>query len=307
MLEATLTAPDALHVQPESGIATLEMLHRARAQDAFLHGWRRTGADTFVLTGQWPARHPFFELMAGRRVDPLLVAETVRQSVHLVAHAGFGVPVGQAFVLQNMRYHCSPERLAVGADPTDLRVRVSIPGFGGRSRGTTEARIEIRLAEVTVAGGSIDFQVVSPGVYRRLRGGRTDLLSVRPTVPAVAAAAVGRSRDEDVLLSATSREREWLLRVDTEHRTLFQSPKDHVPGMLLLEAARQAATAVARPGAFAPWAADASFFNYVELTEDCLIQAQEVTDPATGEPAVRVTGRQGDRPVFEATLRGELG
>ncbi|MFI6341435.1 ScbA/BarX family gamma-butyrolactone biosynthesis protein [Streptomyces sp. NPDC050535] len=34
--------------------------------------------------------------------------------------------------------------------------------------------------------------------------------------------------------------RSWLLRLNTSHPTLFDHPQDHVPGMLLLEAARQA-------------------------------------------------------------------
>ncbi|MFE5580122.1 ScbA/BarX family gamma-butyrolactone biosynthesis protein [Kitasatospora sp. NPDC056531] len=303
MVEATLTAPDALHIQDESGIATLEMLHRTCAQDAFLHGWRKTASDTFVLTGQWPAHHRFFQLTAGRRVDPLLVAETLRQSVHLVVHAGYGVPVGHAFILQNIRFHCLPDRLAIGAGPVDLEVRISIPGYRSRDTRLFEAEIEIQLAGITVAGGGIDFQVVSPGVYRRLRGGRTGLASVRPTTPAVAAALVGRARSEDVLLSATPQEQTWQLRIDTGHKTLFQSPKDHAPGMLLLEAARQAATAVSQPGTFIPWAADASFFSYVELNEACSIQAHEFTDAATGKRAVRVTAHQSDRSVFQATLR----
>ncbi|WP_260845011.1 AfsA-related hotdog domain-containing protein [Streptomyces sp. SLBN-31] len=47
----------------------------------------------------------------------------------------------------------------------------------------------------------------------------------------------------DVVLSPLGQPHRWQLRVDTRHPVLFDHIVDHVPGMLLIEAARQAATA----------------------------------------------------------------
>ncbi|MDR3080901.1 MAG: adhesin [Streptomyces sp.] len=304
MVESSLVAPRTLLTDSTYGTATLEMLHRTRVEDAFLQQWRRTG-DTFVVAGRWPAHHAFFAPVADGRVDPLLVAETLRQSVHLVVHAGFGLPVGHASILQNMRFTCLADRLAVAGEATDVDVLVSIPGYENKGRRTAmmRAELEILCGGVTVAHAEFDFQTISPAVYRRLRAGRTEPVRVRPMTEGIPAAAAGRARAEDVLLSATPQELSWHLRVDTEHGTLFQSAKDHVPGMLLLEAARQAAHAACAPDTFVPWVLDASFHSYVEFGEACWIQAHELTDTALGERVVRVTGHQDNRLAFQATLR----
>ncbi|MCZ0971672.1 AfsA-related hotdog domain-containing protein [Streptomyces albulus] len=61
--------------------------------------------------------------------------------------------------------------------------------------------------------------------------------------------------------------------MNTAHPVLFDHPVDHVPGMLMVEAARQAARAVA-PHWSLPVALDCSFARYAELDAPCWVGAR---------------------------------
>jgi hypothetical protein len=74
--------------------------------------------------------------------------------------------------------------------------------------------------------------------------------------------------------------------------------------MVLLEAARQAATAVLDRPSILPLGLDCAFMRYVELDLPCLIDALRLPKAAPEDPeTVLVTGRQEGRPVFTSTLR----
>jgi hypothetical protein len=119
-----------------------------------------------------------------------------------------------------------------------------------------------------------------------------------PVPPGVPAADVGRALAADVVLAepAPGRTDRRRLRVDTAHPVFFDHPLDHVPGMLLLEAARQAAL-LQTGGERAPNAYDAVFHRYAELDEPLWIEAGE------GPPGeIQVRGIQGESTVFACTV-----
>ncbi len=122
-----------------------------------------------------------------------------------------------------------------------------------------------------------------------------------PLIPGVDPRLVGREDPKDVVLGPGDRPDRWQLRINTAHPTLFRRPNDHVPGMLLLEAARQAAMLATGDTAYLPAAMELSFSRYVELDSPCWIEAEVLTaaGPAT---AVRITGHQDGTPVFLCTL-----
>ena len=227
--------------------------------------------------------------------DPLLVAETVRQCGALLTHAEYEVPLGQAFVLQELRVTTRPEHLAVGAVPAEPVLDIAVTEVRRRGGRPTAIRYDadVRVGGERVGTGHVAVSWTSESVYRRLRGGRTpDTVSAVPLPPGLPPAAVGRALPADVVLAPTDRPDRWQLRVDTAHPVFFDHPLDHVPGMLLLEAARQAAwarTAGARP----PASFRAAFNRYAELDEPLWIEA---TDGAGAD--VEVLGRQGESTVF---------
>ncbi|KOG27888.1 ScbA/BarX family gamma-butyrolactone biosynthesis protein [Streptomyces resistomycificus] len=272
-----------------------QLVHRASVAETFLTGWSRTAADRFLVSAQWPRAHGLHVSADRSAYEPLLVVETVRQSGTLIAHTEYDVPLGHHFVLQEFEIDTFPPHLAVGAIPAEPVVEVAFTEVQYRGRRPVAARY---TAEVThggdrVATARVAFSCTGESVYRRLRGGRTpDTVAGLPLPPALPAAVVGRALTEDVVLAPGDRPDRWRLRVDTAHPVFFDHPLDHVPGMLLLEAARQA-VAARTPGARLPVSFRIAFHRYAELDQTTWI---EVSDG--GEGVVQVVGKQGDSAVF---------
>ncbi|MEV0174757.1 ScbA/BarX family gamma-butyrolactone biosynthesis protein [Streptomyces sp. NPDC050803] len=276
-----------------------QLVHRAAVAETFLTGWRRTGPDLFGVSAQWPRAHQLHVSPDRSAYEPLLVAETVRQCGALLVHAEYEVPLDQQFVLQELRVTTYPERLEVGTVPAEPELAIAV--FDIRRRAGRPAAIrynaDVRLDGVRVATGHVAVSWMGPSVYRRLRGGRTPAtvssLAVPPALPAI---SVDRALPADVVLAPPDRPGCWQLRVDTEHPVFFDHPLDHVPGMLLLEAARQAAGAV-HAGQRAPVSFHAAFHRYAELDLPTWIEAE----PGVGGE-VKVVGRQVESTVFECRV-----
>jgi 2-oxo-3-(phosphooxy)propyl 3-oxoalkanoate synthase len=284
--------------------------HRARARDTFARAWTPLGLNRFLVRVSWPADHPFFAPLPGPVHDPMLVVETMRQSAMAVLHAALGVPLGHRFLLTGLDYACHPRHLAPGdgggADGREgAEVEVVLPELRYARGALARVRVEwtVRRRGAVAATGTGLARVVPPELYHRLRGGRTGPATSHPTAPPVRAALAGRTRPADVLLTHAGRAGTWELLADTRHPTLFQHPADHVPGMLLLEAARQAAAAAAGPDPFLPQRGAVSFCRYAEFTAPCVLRAAAMPAPG-GARVVRVTGHQDGEPVFRCTFAG---
>jgi hypothetical protein len=117
-----------------------------------------------------------------------------------------------------------------------------------------------------------------------------------PLPPALPPAVVGRVLPADVVLAPADRPDRWQLRVDTAHPVFFDHPLDHAPGMLLLEAARQAVRARSG-GTRSPVSFHITFHQYAELDEPAWIEATD--GPGTD---IQVVGKQGESAVFECTV-----
>jgi hypothetical protein len=261
----------------------------------------------FTVDGYWPHDHDLFAPLQDGRHDPLLVVETLRQSGILIAHTEFGVPLGYHFVMSNLRFSCDRRNMQVTPGNGHVEVRVTCSGVRVRASQLSAMKVEvdIRRAGQQIAVASGDVTCTSPQVYRRLRGARLDSIGapirlLRPLPPELA----GRTDAADVVLSPTPQQNTWRLRVDTGHRSFFQRPNDHVPGMLLLEAARQAACAGAAPDPFVPVSGTISFSKYAEFAEPCWIQATTLESPSAGAREVEVIAHQGDELVLCARLTG---
>ncbi|MEU9735378.1 ScbA/BarX family gamma-butyrolactone biosynthesis protein [Streptomyces sp. NPDC048002] len=272
-----------------------QLVHRAAVAETLLTGWRRLGTDQFTVAAQWPRAHQLHVTSDRTAYEPLLVTETVRQSGALLAHAEYGVPLGQRFVLQELRVATRPEHLRVGPTPAEPALAVKVFDVRHRAGRATAFRYDadVSIEGTQVAEAHIAVSWTSESVYRRLRGGRTaDTVTALPPPPGLPPAEVDRTVPADVVLAPQERPGRWQLRVDTTHPVFFDHPLDHVPGMLLLEAARQAAHALGG-AARAPVSFHASFARYAELDRPTWIEA--VRGP--GEE-IQVLGLQGDSAVF---------
>ncbi|MBT2441184.1 hypothetical protein J7E93_13895 [Streptomyces sp. ISL-36] len=288
--------------------APREYVHRAALAEVFLTAdWSRTDEAHFTLSAQWPRGHSFFGPVGGSHYDPMLAAETIRQVGALLAHVGFDVPLGHQFLMWELNYRVVPALLPVGDAPAELRLDVTCSDIRRRAGRLAGLSYEVVISESgrAIATGDARYICTSPEVYRRLRADRLAEHSAAapapPTAP-VEPRRVGRHHDFDVVLTPTERDDRWRLRVNTRHPVLFDHPGDHIPGMVLLEAARQAVHTLTPDGrAVLPVAMDSAFHRYAEFGSPCWIE----TEPAVGYPGgverlIRVTGRQDDEILFTA-------
>lgn len=291
-------------VRPQVQLTTTvpkELVHRAALAEVLLTGQERCDDARFGVTAQWPRCHSFYAPVAGNH-DPLLAAETIRQIGFLLPHTQYGVPVGHQFLLRSFSVSVWPEHLSVGHAPADLDIDVAFSDVRTRRDAHTGARYDavLRRAGQTVATGGISYTCITPATYRRLRGNQGQL-QIPLTAP-VPPQSVGRMSPTDVVLSPVGADDRWQLRVDTRHPVLFDHPVDHAPGMLLIEAARQATTAVlGHSSGVIPVQVESEHYRYVELDAPCFIRAVRLTADARGE-RVEVTGEQDGQEMFRTTI-----
>ncbi|MDQ0955764.1 hypothetical protein QFZ24_009773 [Streptomyces phaeochromogenes] len=283
-----------------------EFVHRASIAEVMLTGWERVDDHRFTVAAQWPRRHSFFAAVDGCH-DPLIAAETIRQTGILLAHAEFGVPLDHHLMVGELDVAIRPRHFRVGWTPASLELNVTCSKVT-RRRGTLAGcriDVEIRREGCLAATGGGSFTCIGPKVYRRLRAAKLLTGDQPPAVPPTAPQppqTVGRMSPMDVVLSPVGQPDRWQLRVDTRHPVLFDHPVDHVPGMVLLEAARQA-TAATLGHASLPLAITSEFKRYVEVDAPCTIEARRTPAPrADHEETVLVTARQEGVPAFRATV-----
>ncbi|MFJ3621073.1 ScbA/BarX family gamma-butyrolactone biosynthesis protein [Streptomyces iakyrus] len=290
--------------RPTVTAVTTALAHRTTETDVFPARWTRISDTRFRFTAHWPAAHPFFGPVDDRHQDPMIVGETLRQASMVLAHAEFGAPADTHFVMWDLTVSVDPAALllADAAEPVEFDVVCSEIRRRGRGLRSMRTTMEFRRAGRFVARGTGSTGCTPPRAYRRLRADRLNAWNTPvPLLAGIAPHAAGRSRAEDVVLAPADRPGVWNLRVDTGHPVLFPRPNDHVPGMVLFEAARQAATAASGLRPFLPATLTAEFAQYAELHSPCRIET-EVFDDHPGEVTVRVSGRQDGASVFTASL-----
>ncbi|QGV82284.1 ScbA/BarX family gamma-butyrolactone biosynthesis protein [Streptomyces ficellus] len=303
----TTPCPPAHRFPTLTTTVPMEFVHRAAVAEVMLTDWRRRGDTHFEVTAQWPRGHSFYSPI-GAHHDPLLAAETIRQAGSLLAHTEFGVPLGHQFLMWDLQYAVEPEHLLIGGTPASLDIDVVCSDVKRRGGSLTGLRYSavIRREGHVAATGTASYTCVPPAVYRRLRTGR-GLQDGRPRIPLgppVPPRSVGRVSPRDVVLSPTGEPGRWQLRTDDRHHVLFDHPVDHVPGMALIESARQAAAVVLGDSALLPMAITSHFTRYAELNAPCLVEATvlSATEAGAGRRGVRVTGHQEGEPVFTSTV-----
>ncbi|MCY0920588.1 ScbA/BarX family gamma-butyrolactone biosynthesis protein [Streptomyces sp. NPDC059999] len=302
-----------------------EYVHRAAVSEVLLTGWEPAadaspahrsgprpgiesvpdGPDAFVVRSQWPRGHSLFSQTGGYQ-DPMLLIESVRQIGALLSHAEFDVPFGHQFLMWDMSFATTKDLLVAGPAPAEVELRTVCHDVVRRGRVLSGMRYDVTalVDGVPLATAGAAFSCTSPAVHRRLRGDRptsTDRVPGRPIDPAL----VGRTAPTHVVLTedpTAERDHQWELRVDSTHPIFFDHPVDHVPGMVLLEAARQAAHAsTGLPDALVI-SLDSTFARYAELDRPCRIVAHPGLVDAAGHILVQVCGFQDDQTVFAADL-----
>ncbi|MFI6360114.1 ScbA/BarX family gamma-butyrolactone biosynthesis protein [Streptomyces sp. NPDC050743] len=301
------------HLGYMSGLTTTvprEYVHRAAVSEVLLTGWEVDASvgsgeqDGFVVRAQWPRSHSLFAPEGGYQ-NPMLLIESVRQVGSLLAHAEFGVPFGHQFLMSDMSLTAAPDLFVADTAPTEIEVRTVCSDLLLRRGALQGMRYDVTVVRDgrALASAGAAFRCMHPDVYRRVRGERPST-TVHAAPPAIEPARVGHTDPRHVVLAAPlpGAGNRWELRVDTAHPTYFDHPVDHVPGMVLLEAARQAAVASTGLSDALLLGLESDFTRYAEFDAPAWIEAHPETPGATGEVRVRVRGVQQDESVFTTYL-----
>ncbi|WP_371242399.1 ScbA/BarX family gamma-butyrolactone biosynthesis protein [Streptomyces pimonensis] len=278
-----------------------ELVHRAQAHNVLPTKLTRHDDTNFTVSARLSHRHRLFMTEDGRYTASF-VLEAIRQTTLLVSHTELGVPLGHHFVMWDMGHHLdaelpplgpASEGLTLDVEVTDLRRRGAVPS-------AVALEMTIRAAGRAVGTGSIRFNITSPAAYTRIRGslptsGDPDLAAALPAP--VDPLTVHHTRVCDVVLAASDRPGRWQLRADPANTLLFDRVNDHIPAMVLVEAAQQATGLTAPRGRFVSSSSRMNFSRYVELDQPCWIEAHEDTTE-DGTPSVRVTGHQNEQLAF---------
>ncbi|MFD8707640.1 ScbA/BarX family gamma-butyrolactone biosynthesis protein [Kitasatospora sp. NPDC059648] len=275
-------------------------VHKTSAAEVLLTDAVRAGDGRFTVGAAWPRDRFLHHSGEGRSPDPLLLAETVRQTLILLSHRFHGVPQGHPFVLDRLDLE-----LTGGAAPLRPGAPAHVTLDVTCTRTVTTPR---RTGLVLEAAASVDgvligragirWEVLHPAFYQvvRYREARPTTAGApeRPEAPLgplrrLAPGEVGYPGDEHVLLARDSsgvRGGFWL-DPDPYHPVLFDHPSDHVAGMVLLEAFRQAGRAMGAP--LHPAGLSATFTAFAE---------PDLPVAITVTPGPDRTGRAGgpDRP-----------
>ncbi|MFH8990064.1 AfsA-related hotdog domain-containing protein [Streptomyces sp. NPDC017940] len=312
------------------------LLHRHHLTEVFLTDIRRTGADSFVAAALLPAVHPHYTSHSAqtslRHLDPMLLLECCRQAETAAAHLCHGVDRDSSFVLRNWSMELTDEvpRGLPGTVPVSTELTMTALTHDPRHRAGRLSGLSYAFT-LWAAGarlGDVRMEVgyVAREAYRVMRRGRrtgpppsSDTCPPAALGTALEPARAGRLHARDtLLLDAVARATGCTatLRPAADNPSLFDHPQDHVPGMVLVEAARQlAAFAVAEGGATAEGAAGAggravrpeqsvmvtmraAFFAYAELDAPTTMTAL----PGR-EHRVEVTFRQNGADIATVELQ----
>ncbi|GAA3114945.1 ScbA/BarX family gamma-butyrolactone biosynthesis protein [Streptomyces rectiviolaceus] len=297
-LTVTTSAPDST--------ATKKLVRKSIQDEALVTGWRPVSEMCQVVTARWPHQHSFYT--EGGRYSPLLVTETLRQALALLTHAAHDIPLDHRLGWEQIRSTIDAEALGTDAGPAEVELLIVHTQVKRRRLGSVQlaSHVEASRAGKPLGTASLEYTTHPPAIYDRLRGNYADAASAFaraiPLTPPVPASHVGRGDSRNVVLSPTSEPNTWQLRVDTSHSVLFDHPHDHIPGMVLLEAAAQAAQAAAMPRAVVPVAFDTAFFRYVEFDRPCMITTEPLTQDGEGHMSIKVNAHQGELPVLSSTV-----
>lgn len=305
-----------------SGVRELEfvrsvdrrLLHRRALSEVFLTDTAAVDGQRFLAGAQLPSSHAYFTDHIGHTaVDPVLLLECARQAETYGAHRHLGVDEDTKFVLQSWSMSLPGLFGAHAGDPAELVMEVTTDR---PADATTPARSVTYGIRFLIAGqdvGEVRMAVgyLSSATYSFIRTKRRGSPPVSsddvPAVPAtVAAQDVGRSAPVNALLIDPVQDGDGItagIRTANDNPSMFDHAQDHLPGMVLTEAARQAALLagqrlLGRPAAeTALTGFDLDFARFAELDAPTTVGAF----PTDGQ-SFRVVFRQHDEEIASGTV-----
>jgi hypothetical protein len=280
-------------------------VHKHDLEEVLITDSAAVGADSFLCAANLPRLHPTYAPVGTGHHDLLLLLEVMRQATIVVGHRHLGVPRDRQFLLREVELAVL-DLQACRRSPDRARAVVEVRVSGVRRLDGVVAGFELTgrlgIDGATAAAGAGVCLCLAPEDYRAVRG--------QPSLPSsrelegrklrrrAAPAEVGQA---EVVVTpiegANDGDACAEVIVDPAHPTFFDHPLDHVPAMLLVQAARQVAHAAVPGGAEAVTVgARARFVSFAELHPSVRCGARlvgagaPVSLPATVEVALEQAG-----------------
>jgi 2-oxo-3-(phosphooxy)propyl 3-oxoalkanoate synthase len=228
------------------------LLHRRALSEVFLTDTSAVDGQRFLAGAQLPSSHAYFTDHVGHTVvDPVLLLECARQAETYGAHTHLGVDGDTKFVLQSWSMRLPGLFAAHSGDPAELTMQVTTDRPADATAPARSVTYEIRFLLSGEEVGEVRMAVgyLSSGTYsfvRSKRRGSPPVLSDDvATVPAtVDPQDLGRANPVNALLIDPVHDGDGIsasVRTPNDNPSMFDHVQDHLPGMVLTEAARQAA------------------------------------------------------------------
>lgn len=267
-----------------------------------------------LACAQLPRNHALHNEIDNGFHDLLLILETGRQGMTIYGHARLEVPEGAAFVMSGL---CSEvidlEALRQGDAPAEFVIEVP---FGGERRdGKGRVRGYLLKGRGRIDGRPVieftgEALLIPEALYERVRSVRVEgEVESRPAPVPVEPARVGRRSPRNVVVGDavhSEGELRCTLIADTTHPSFFDHLLDHVPGMLMLETARQAALLYVGELGWPPIATvldacEAHFTQYAALSPpaSCRVLARERPPADESAPGASAAPAEYLRAHFE--------
>ncbi|WP_329550877.1 ScbA/BarX family gamma-butyrolactone biosynthesis protein [Streptomyces sp. NBC_00696] len=239
------------------------LVHRNAVAEVLLTDARALSDGHFLLAAQWPRSYAASltsatsdsGIASTEHHDPMLAAETIRQVGLYICQKFLGAPGTSRPVIRNVGFRIdNSAEPVVGYGATDVLCRAEVLDVRHVDDVPYPVALSVRL-QFSAAGREFGsavgrVRVLSDKEYEMFRGPNAAAAPVPGTVQdRPSAAEVSVPSPGDVMLVRDPSGALLVAPADLRHPRFFDHPSDHVPGMVLLEAARQAAClAGASPG-----------------------------------------------------------
>lgn len=299
------------------------LVYRLAPEQVVTTDWHRDPESSlFTVAVRVPLAHARFSDTATPHADVVLLAEATNQAGVVVASNLLGVPLETQFLVRRFAVRLEPlEHNVVGRDKVRLAL-AQTPDSTFRARpGGHSTRAVLRTANAFEGRHSGATEVaglfVAPEVYAGLRERVPTSREAPPPRPVDADRELrtGRLDPRNSVVTPVRPGREpgsyaSEVLVDVDDPTFFDRPLDHVPGLLLFEAARQAATAAAcarggaTPADVAVTSAAFTFERFAELGEPVSCELALAGPPGGATATFVQAGRALCRAALELTPTG---
>ncbi|WP_170285586.1 AfsA-related hotdog domain-containing protein [Microbacterium rhizomatis] len=192
------------------------LVHKSAVGEVFVTDSARVAEDSYVVAAQWPRKHWYFGEPAVS-LNPLLVAETLRQACLVIVTGHLGVPTDARVRVDDVAVFldCALLPCLLPAEVT-MKIDANV---------TPSADGPIRSIAARAA-------FVYEGEQFATATGRSTM------APAVLSNSLRKPRDADGDDAVIDVRPEWpQVEVDHEHAVYCDHQTDHIPAMLLIDAA----------------------------------------------------------------------